>query len=202
MNTIKLIPTYVSSSDLSSVPIENGRQIICKDNGMQFIDYNNTRILITQIIFLNDDMERESMSSPINGKFYFVKDSQVLYFYHSNTWICLSITSGHPISGVTPGTYVTVTVDKNGHVTDGNNDPISIDYGGTGANTAETARDNLGITSIINEINNTIKTNNESVDARLDYLEESVQQILTQINDIRLTYTDGSFYMSSGEGES
>ena len=50
----------------------------------------------------------------------------------------------HPTSGVTEGTYRNVTVNAEGHVTDGNNEATPIAYGGTGATTAEEARANLG----------------------------------------------------------
>jgi hypothetical protein len=41
----------------------------------------------------------------------------------------------HPSSGVVPNTYIRVTVDKNGHVTKGNNDVLKISEGGTGVST-------------------------------------------------------------------
>lgn len=42
----------------------------------------------------------------------------------------------HPDSGVTAGTYRQVTVDKQGHVTKGENPTLAISAGGTGATTA------------------------------------------------------------------
>ena len=53
----------------------------------------------------------------------------------------------HPTSGVSAGTYRSVTVNTYGHVTAGSNPTITIAQGGTGATTASTARTNLGITS-------------------------------------------------------
>lgn len=52
----------------------------------------------------------------------------------------------HPTSGVTPGTYRSVTVDTNGHVTDGTNPTVAVTEGGTGATDPATARTNLEIT--------------------------------------------------------
>lgn len=49
----------------------------------------------------------------------------------------------HPTSGATAGTYKSVTVDANGHVTGGSNPTTTIAEGGTGATTAKGAQYNL-----------------------------------------------------------
>lgn len=51
----------------------------------------------------------------------------------------------HPNSGVSPSTYLRVNVDKQGHVTSGSNDQLSISEGGTGARTLTDAKRNLEI---------------------------------------------------------
>lgn len=51
----------------------------------------------------------------------------------------------HPNSGVTAGTYRSVTVNAAGHVTAGSNPTIAVNQGGTGATDAATARTNLGL---------------------------------------------------------
>lgn len=53
----------------------------------------------------------------------------------------------HPNSGVTAGTYRSVTVNAQGHVTGGSNQTLAIANGGTGATTAANALINLGITN-------------------------------------------------------
>lgn len=50
----------------------------------------------------------------------------------------------HPNSGVTAGTYRSVTVNAQGHVTGGSNPTLAITNGGTGATTASAALSNLG----------------------------------------------------------
>ena len=50
----------------------------------------------------------------------------------------------HPNSGVTAGTYRSVTVNAQGHVTDASNPTLPISQGGTGATTASDALSNLG----------------------------------------------------------
>lgn len=182
---LKYTPTYVSSNDLATVPIKNGRYIICRDSGYQYIDHNNTRIMITQIIPLEEDMDRSSMSSPINGRFYMVKETASLWFYNNDEWYCLCTGYTHPKSGITAGTYVKLTIDECGHATDGST-MLEISDGGTGAATLEGARNNLGITE-----------DKQNTDTRLDSIELSIQNIMNQINDIRLSYSDGEFYMSN-----
>lgn len=54
----------------------------------------------------------------------------------------------HPSSGVTAGTYRSVTVNAQGHVTAGSNPTITIAQGGTGATTAAQARANLGLDNV------------------------------------------------------
>ena len=50
----------------------------------------------------------------------------------------------HPNSGVTAGTYRSVTVNAQGHVTGGSNPTLAIANGGSGATTASAALSNLG----------------------------------------------------------
>ncbi|MGN0506630.1 MAG: hypothetical protein ACI4FZ_08720 [Lachnospiraceae bacterium] len=50
----------------------------------------------------------------------------------------------HPNSGATAGTYRSVTVNAQGHVTGGSNPTVTVAQGGTGATTAAAALTNLG----------------------------------------------------------
>ena len=54
----------------------------------------------------------------------------------------------HPASGVVPNTYIRVTVDKNGHVTKGNNDVLKISEGGTGVSTLLELKKLIGLDNI------------------------------------------------------
>lgn len=56
----------------------------------------------------------------------------------------------HPNSGVTAGTYRNVTVNEQGHVTDGSNPTITVAQGGTGLTFSPSMLINLGSTSAAN----------------------------------------------------
>lgn len=64
----------------------------------------------------------------------------------------------HPNSGVTAGTYRSVTVNAQGHVTGGSNPTLAIANGGTGATTAENARTNLGVNDFVTDLSVSGKT--------------------------------------------
>lgn len=55
----------------------------------------------------------------------------------------------HPNSGVTAGTYHSVTVNAAGHVTAGTNPTVTVAQGGTGATTAKAALTNLGTVAVV-----------------------------------------------------
>ena len=59
----------------------------------------------------------------------------------------------HPLSNVTAGTYLQLTVDTQGHVTGGSNPILPITQGGTGASTSANALKNLGLTATALELN-------------------------------------------------
>lgn len=66
----------------------------------------------------------------------------------------------HPASGVVPNTYIRVTVDKNGHVTKGNNDVLKISEGGTGVSTLLELKKLIGLDNI--NIENSVKENSSN----------------------------------------
>lgn len=64
----------------------------------------------------------------------------------------------HPNSGVTAGTYRSVTVNAQGHVTGGSNPTLAIANGGTGADNVTSALSNLGILGAIVNVSVSGKT--------------------------------------------
>lgn len=82
-------------------------------------------------------------------------------YYNSTSWTTWTerkftdTTYTHPSSGVTAGTYGSVTVNAQGHVTGGSNPTLSVAQGGTGATTAKGAEYNIlsGVSETTVEVN-------------------------------------------------
>lgn len=83
-NIMKFLIT--TNSKLSDLPITNGTLIFVKDKQLIAFDYDGKRIFFKQIMELSTETERQSLLTPINGLYYFVEDTQVLWAYQ-NGWI-------------------------------------------------------------------------------------------------------------------
>ena len=75
-----------TSERIVDFPINNGQLIFIQDIETIAFDWGNKRKYYNQIIDLQTDYERENLSAPVNGKYYFVISSGVLWRYF-NEWI-------------------------------------------------------------------------------------------------------------------
>lgn len=75
-----------TSSRLPELTIKNGQLIFVQDLQRIAMDFNGKRKFYNQIEELQADAERTSMESPVNGLFYFVIETAVLWRYY-NEWI-------------------------------------------------------------------------------------------------------------------
>lgn len=108
----------------------------------------------------------KTSASAINGNLK-INDSEVSVYQH-------------PLSGAIQGTYTSLTVDTNGHVTAGSNPTVPITRGGTGATSASGALANLGLTATASEIN---KLDGVSVSTtEINHLSGSTKNVQTQLN--------------------
>lgn len=73
-------------SKLSDLAIKNGQLVFVQDKHRVALDFNDKRVFYNQIEELSTETERASMLAPINGIYYFVIDSAVLWTYQ-NRWI-------------------------------------------------------------------------------------------------------------------
>ena len=93
----------------------------------------------------------------------------------------------HPQVSLKPDQYLRVTINKYGHVIDGNNNVVSIEEGGTGARTLKDAKRTLGIT----EIDTVIKENSgNTISGGAVYL--GIADLKNNLNKHASTKTDSS----------
>lgn len=83
-NVLSIIGTV--SSKVPDIAIKNGQLIFIPDSRTIALDLNNRRTFYNQIISLETDTERINMLAPVNGSFYFVIETAVLWNYQ-NKWL-------------------------------------------------------------------------------------------------------------------
>ena len=87
--TVKFVSTI--DSKLSQLGIENGQLIFATDTRTIYLDLNGVRTEYNQIVVLFNENQRLSLLSPIEGLFYFVKETNVLWRYDGNyQWVQLT----------------------------------------------------------------------------------------------------------------
>lgn len=85
---------------LSDLPISDGQLIFVQDKNKIVLDYNGDRKFYNDIEIINTETSRKQLT-PINGRFYFVIETTILWFYQDK-WIQLTST---------PENYVFIGVD-------------------------------------------------------------------------------------------
>ena len=97
-NTITAGPQLFSAietvqSNLDEIEIIPGQWILCTDTKEYYNDISSgVRIRISDTIVLESEDDRIGII-PINGKFYLVKGSGVLYYYIDNEWTTIKTTA-------------------------------------------------------------------------------------------------------------
>lgn len=83
-NILSIIGTV--GSKVSDISIKNGQLIFVQDKHRIALDFNGKRTFYNDITTIETDEERQSMLAPINGCFYFVINTAILWFYNDK-WI-------------------------------------------------------------------------------------------------------------------
>lgn len=78
-----------TASRLSDLAIKNGQLIFVQDKHKIAFDFGGKRKFYNQIEEINTDEDRVSMEDPVNGSYYFVINTAVLWTYQDR-WIPLS----------------------------------------------------------------------------------------------------------------
>lgn len=79
------------ANKLKDLTIKDGQIIFVKDKRRVALDLDGKRTFYNEITILNDEQERSDLLAPINGSFYFVVTTAVLWFYQDE-WIQLTTT--------------------------------------------------------------------------------------------------------------
>lgn len=103
-------------SRLPDISIKDGQLIFVQDSPVIVLDLNGKRKFYNQVINLSTENERQELLAPIQGAFYFVIESAILWTYQSN-WVQITTPPNEIvfIGTVLPqlGQSKTLYVDKN-----------------------------------------------------------------------------------------
>mgnify|MGYP004697570423 CR=1 FL=1 len=80
-STLSVIGT--TASRLPDLPIKNGQLVFLQDVGKIALDFKDTRTFYNEIVTLQTDEERKNLENPIEGSFYFVIDTSILWTYQT-----------------------------------------------------------------------------------------------------------------------
>lgn len=73
------------ANDTSAIPVTDGQFLIVTDTKQLMYDFGTTRIVLGDIIELDTEAQRAALVTPLD-KFYFVKDTKILWRYTSGSW--------------------------------------------------------------------------------------------------------------------
>ena len=90
LTTKSVLSIYATiGSKLPDLPIKNGQLIFVRDKHKLAFDFGGKRTFYNQIEELATDEERTSMLAPVDGLFYFVIETAVLWTYRDE-WVPLT----------------------------------------------------------------------------------------------------------------
>lgn len=82
---LKVIAT--TSDRIRDLVIRNGQLIFLQDLGRIALDFKNKRKFYNQIEELDTEASRQELESPVNGVFYFIIETAVLWNYRNDAWV-------------------------------------------------------------------------------------------------------------------
>ena len=84
-------PIETIQSNLELIPVKAGQVIYCTDSRETFMDNNQgERVKMGDIITLETESDRESIFVPLLDKLYLVLETNKLYRFNGDEWICIS----------------------------------------------------------------------------------------------------------------
>lgn len=78
------LTTFITTNKakIKDIPVVNRRFVFVKDSKELYIDYNNIRSQISDVIILETESELSSVITPLENKFYFCIDTHRLYRFN------------------------------------------------------------------------------------------------------------------------
>lgn len=112
-----------TSEKVKDLVIKSGQLIFIQDLGRIAFDFKDKRKFYNQIEELDTELTRKELTSPVNGVYYFVVESAVLWTYRNNEWVQITtspekivfIGTKFPELGVQQTIYTNIT-DGNEHI--------------------------------------------------------------------------------------
>jgi hypothetical protein len=85
-NTAAILSVCATTSDkIKDLVIKNGQLVFVQDTCRIAFDFNGKRKFYNQIVELDSEQERLDLLEPVNGKYYFVIETAILWRYF-NGW--------------------------------------------------------------------------------------------------------------------
>lgn len=128
-------PIETTKANIGKIKVTAGQMISCSDTGELYFDtIKNGRQSIADLIIVENDAARTSLTKPLSNKLYLVKNTNYIWRYDGATWVQLTFSKPNIISYTYTANisedfkYGTIEIAKlNTDITDGNFD-INKDY--------------------------------------------------------------------------
>lgn len=86
--TKQVLSVIATTSDrVKDLVVKNSQLIFIQDLGRIAFDFKNKRKFYNQIEELDTEIARQELESPVNGCFYFIIETAVLWTYRNNAWV-------------------------------------------------------------------------------------------------------------------
>lgn len=87
MANMKFIAT--NQNKLVEIPVKDGQVIFARDEQIIYLDSNSKRYSFKNILTIDTEANRETTIA-LEGCFYYVEDSKLIYRYKDAQWNCLN----------------------------------------------------------------------------------------------------------------
>ena len=88
-DTTKQVLSVVATTSerVKDLSVKNGQLIFVRDIGCIAFDFKDKRKFYNQIEELDTELARQELESPVNGVYYFIVETAVLWTYRNDEWV-------------------------------------------------------------------------------------------------------------------